>query len=73
MKMIIFNFDQARQKIIFTSASCVLRLWRYFDYRWRMKAFAEGYQSVPVDWELQLWSEERIFGLMKGLRGIEKI
>jgi hypothetical protein len=62
-----FNFDQEENN--FTSAIGVYASWGYFDYRMKDEGFAEGYQSVPVDWGINSDRKKGFFGLMKEITG----
>jgi hypothetical protein len=43
--------------------------WGYFDYRRPGEPFAEGYQSVPVDWGIGSARKRAFFGLLAELSG----
>jgi hypothetical protein len=62
-----FNFDQDLNN--FTSAIGAYASWGYFDYRMKDEGFAEGYQSVPVDWGINAERKKGFFGLMKEITG----
>lgn len=62
-----FNFDQDLNN--FTSAIGAYASWGYFDYRMKDEGFAEGYQSVPVDWGINAQRKKGFFGLMKEITG----
>ncbi len=62
-----FNFDQELNN--FTAAISSYASWGYFDYRMKDEAFAEGYQSVPVDWGINSDRKKGFFALMKEITG----
>jgi hypothetical protein len=43
--------------------------WGYFDYRQKDEAFAEGYQSIPVDWSIGSDRKKQFFRLLKKITG----
>ncbi len=43
--------------------------WGYFDFRREGEAFAEGYQSVPVDWGIQSERKTGFFERVKEITG----
>jgi hypothetical protein len=45
-----FNFDRRANNLV--AAVSEHASWGYFDYRMTGEGFAEGFQSVPVDWTL---------------------
>lgn len=67
-KPILFNeddhyqFDQPRNDL--TSAISEYASWGYFDYRMAGEGFADGYQSVPVDWEISSLRKRAFFKLL---------
>lgn len=62
-----FNFDQEVNN--FTAAISAYASWGFFDYRMKEEGFAEGYQSVPVDWGINAERKKGFFGLMKEITG----
>lgn len=62
-----FNFDQELNN--FTAAVSVYASWGYFDYRMKDEGFAEGYQSVPVDWGINSERKKGFFKLLKEITG----
>ena len=43
--------------------------WGYFDYRMKGEPFAEGYQSVPVDWTIDSQRKRSYFRLLSDITG----
>jgi hypothetical protein len=43
--------------------------WGFFDYRREGEGFAEGYQSVPVDWTIETERKRGFFGLLREMNG----
>jgi hypothetical protein len=68
-KPILFNEDDHfqfdKEKNNFTSAVKSYASWGYFDYRMKDESFAEGYQSVPVDWGINSGRKKQFFSLLK--------
>ncbi|WP_075351693.1 hypothetical protein [Algoriphagus marinus] len=62
-----FNFDQDLNN--FSAAISAYASWGYFDYRMKEEGFAEGYQSVPVDWGINSERKRGFFRLMKEITG----
>lgn len=62
-----FDFDKPRNN--FTAAVRAGASWGYFDYRLRGEGFAEGYQSVPVDWGLSSERKRGFFRLLEAITG----
>jgi hypothetical protein len=60
-----FDFDKPQNN--FVAAVRAGASWGYFDYRMKDEGFAEGYQSVPVDWGI---NSERKKGFFTKLREI---
>lgn len=58
-----FEFDQPTNN--FLAAVDEYAGWGYFDYRMRDEAFDEGYQSVPVNWQISSDRKRGFFGLLK--------
>jgi hypothetical protein len=44
--------------------------WGYFDFRHADEDFHEGYQSVPVNWQISSERKRAFFGLMSRITGI---
>lgn len=64
-----FDFDQPSNN--FVAAIGEYASWGYFDYRMRGEEgqFAEGYQSVPVDWGIRSARKRGFFDLLKQITG----
>ncbi|HKX60403.1 MAG TPA: hypothetical protein VJS65_01145 [Verrucomicrobiae bacterium] len=62
-----FNFDQPTNN--FVAALDEFVSWGYFDYRMRGEGFAEGYQSVPVDWGIRSDRKRGFFRLVSEMTG----
>jgi len=58
-----FDFDQPTNN--FLAAIDEYAGWGYFDYRMRDEGFDEGYQSVPVNWQISSERKRGFFGLLK--------
>jgi hypothetical protein len=58
-----FDFDQPTNN--FLAAIDEYAGWGYFDYRMRDEGFDEGYQSVPVNWQIISERKRGFFGLLK--------
>ena len=43
--------------------------WGYFDFRQREERFAEGFQSVPVNWRISSPRKKAFFGLLAEITG----
>ena len=72
-KPILFNeddhyaFDQPLSN--FTAAIAEHASWGYFDYRMAGETFADGYQSVPVDWTISSPRKRAFFRLLAEITG----
>ena len=44
--------------------------WGYFDYRMNREGYAEGFQSLPVDWSLSTHRKKGFFNLLKQVTGV---
>jgi len=62
-----FDFDQPTNN--FVAALDEFASWGYFDYRLRGEGFAEGYQSVPVDWGIRSDRKRGFFRLVSEMTG----
>lgn len=62
-----FDFDQPENN--FTAALKVGASWGYFDYRMKDEGFADGYQSVPVDWGINSPRKKAFFQLLQEITG----
>jgi hypothetical protein len=58
-----FDFDKPENN--FTAAVGEYASWVYFDYRMRGEGFDEGYQSVPVNWEISSDRKRGFFNLLR--------
>ncbi len=43
--------------------------WGYFDFRQEGEGYEEGYQSVPVNWQISSQRKRGFFGLLKEMTG----
>ena len=72
-KPILFNEDDHfafdRPKNNFTAAVAEYASWGYFDFRMKGEGFAEGYQSVPVNWGLSSGRKRGFFRLLTEITG----
>lgn len=70
---ILFNeddhFDFDRPYNNFIAAVTERAGWGYFDYRMRDEGFAEGFQSVPVDWTISSARKRGFFALLAEMTG----
>jgi len=70
---ILFNeddhFDFEKGDNNFVSAIKSYASWGYFDYRLKDETFAEGYQSVPIDWGINSERKTQFFKLLKEITG----
>lgn len=72
-KPILFNeddhyaFDQPLNN--FTAALGEHASWGFFDYRMAGESFADGYQSVPVDWGISSARKRAFFHLLAEITG----
>ncbi|TVR45368.1 MAG: hypothetical protein EA425_18240 [Puniceicoccaceae bacterium] len=62
-----FAFDQPDNH--FLAALGEGASWGYFDYRMKDEGFAEGYQSVPVDWGIGSERKRGFFNLLAKITG----
>lgn len=74
-KPILFNeddhFDFDRPANNFTSALSAYAGWGYFDFRQKGEGFADGYQSIPVDWEVSSPRKTSFFRRLAEITGQE--
>ncbi len=72
-KPILFNeddhFDFEKPLNNFTAAVGEYASWGYFDFRMKGEGFAEGYQSVPVNWGLSSERKRGFFRLLAEITG----
>ncbi len=62
-----FDFDKPVNNFI--AALSEHASWGYFDYRMTGEGFAEGYQSVPVNWEIRSERKRGFFELLSEISG----
>lgn len=62
-----FDFEQPRNN--FLAAVRAGASWGYFDYRFKGEGFADGYQSIPVDWSLSSDRKRGFFRLLQTITG----
>ena len=62
-----FDFDQPKNN--FVAAVSAYASWGYFDYRMKGEGFDEGYQSVPVNWNLSSDRKRGFFRLLDQMTG----
>ena len=62
-----FDFDKPENNM--TAALRAGASWGYFDYRKRGEGFADGYQSVPVDWGINSPRKRVFFTKLREITG----
>lgn len=62
-----FNFDRPTNN--FTAAISEYASWGYFDFRMKGEGFADGYQSVPVNWGVSSERKRAFFHLLAEITG----
>ena len=62
-----FNFDNPRNNFI--AAVSEYASWGYFDFRMRGETFDDGFQSVPVNWDISSSRKRGFFSLLKEMTG----
>jgi hypothetical protein len=62
-----FDFDKPMNN--FVAATSVYASWGYFDFRMKDEGFAEGYQSVPVNWGISSSRKQGFFNKLKEVTG----
>jgi hypothetical protein len=62
-----FDFDKPQNN--FVAAVRAGASWGYFDYRMKDEGFAEGYQSVPVDWGINSARKKGFFAKLREITG----
>jgi hypothetical protein len=62
-----FDFDKPENN--FTAAVRAGASWGYFDYRMKDEDFADGYQSVPVDWGIHSARKRAFFAKLREITG----
>lgn len=72
-KPIVFNeddhFDFDRESNNMTEAIKSYASWGYFDYRMDGESFENGYQTVPVDWQISSDRKKSFFNKLKEVTG----
>lgn len=70
---IVFNeddhYDFEKPDNNFVNAVKAYASWGFFDYRRPTEGFAEGYQSVPVDWGINSARKQGFFNKVKEITG----
>ncbi|MGN6547410.1 MAG: hypothetical protein ACTHK7_20325 [Aureliella sp.] len=70
---ILFNeddhFDFEKPSNNFASAVGAYASWGYFDYRMQGEGFDDGYQSVPVNWQISSPRKRGFFNLLSDITG----
>ena len=62
-----FDFDKPENN--FVAAVRAGTSWGYFDYRMKEEKFADGYQSVPVDWGINSPRKRAFFAKLREITG----
>lgn len=62
-----FDFDKPDNN--FVAAVRAGASWGYFDYRMKDEGFADGYQSVPVDWGINSPRKKAFFAKLREITG----
>ena len=62
-----FEFDQPENH--FVAATLAHASWGFFDYRMKDEGFADGYQSVPVDWGINSPRKKAFFAKLHEITG----
>lgn len=62
-----FNFDKDQNN--FVSALKGYASWGFFDFRMKDESYADGYQSVPVDWGINSTRKKAFFNLLREITG----
>jgi len=62
-----FDFDKPQNN--FVAAIQAGASWGYFDYRMTGEKYADGYQSVPVDWGINSPRKKAFFQLLREITG----
>jgi hypothetical protein len=65
-----FQFDQPTNN--FTAAVASHASWGFFDYRMKGEGFADGYQSVPVNWGISSDRKRGFFRLVGEITGEDR-
>jgi hypothetical protein len=62
-----FDFDKDLNNLI--ASVSAYASWGYFDFRKKGEEYAQGYQSVPVDWSISSERKKGFFSLLKEITG----
>ena len=62
-----FDFDKPDNN--FVAAVRAGASWGYFDFRMKDEKFADGYQSVPVDWGINSLRKKAFFAKLREITG----
>ncbi|MEP1487549.1 MAG: hypothetical protein ABJK28_03870 [Algibacter sp.] len=62
-----FDFDKPTNN--FVEAVKVYASWGYFDYRMKEEGFKDGFQSVPVNWEISSPRKKGFFNKLEEITG----
>ncbi|GAB3959527.1 hypothetical protein GCM10028805_55810 [Spirosoma harenae] len=62
-----FDFDKPTNN--FQAATSAYASWGFFDYRMKDEGLADGYQSVPVNWQISSARKRSFFDLLKEITG----
>jgi hypothetical protein len=62
-----FDFDKPDNN--FVAAVRAHASWGFFDYRMKDENFANGYQSVPVDWDINSPRKKAFFAKLLEITG----
>ncbi len=62
-----FNFEKLENN--FVAAVRAGASWGFFDYRMKGEGFADGYQSVPVDWGINSPRKKAFFAKLREITG----
>ncbi|MBD2755878.1 hypothetical protein IC230_23450 [Spirosoma sp. BT704] len=62
-----FDFDKPSNN--FQAAISAYASWGFFDYRLKDDGFNDGYQSVPVNWQISSPRKKAFFDLLKEMTG----
>lgn len=62
-----FDFDKPMNNLV--AATSAYASWGYFDYRMEGEGYADGFQSVPVDWSINSDRKKAFFQLIREITG----
>lgn len=63
-----FDFDKPMNN--FVAATSAYTSWGFFDYRMKGEGFDDGYQSVPVNWQISSPRKRGFFEKLKEITGL---